>query len=680
MRHEVTRLSRPLPFALLLLAIPTTVSAQTAATDPAPEPDIVVLGRGLDLPPGTPAYGATIIDRDRLTTDASGRVEDVLADVAGLQQFRRSDSRSANPSAQGVTLRSLGGNATSRTLVLLDGVPIADPFFGYIPFNALSPERLAAVRVTRGGGTGAFGAGAVAGTIELVSAGRADLPLVSGEASYGSYDSQQLAATVSPNVGAGYVSLFGRYDRSDGFYTTPADERVGATVRAGYRDWTTGFRAVAPIDAQTELQASGTILRDDRVLRFAGATSFSNGEDASVRLIHRGAWQVEALAYLQARDFGNEVVSSTTYRVTLDQRRTPSTGIGGKIEIRPPVGPDHVLRLGVDTRRADGTLYEDAYGATGLVTARRTAGGETGTTGGYAEDDWTIGHLVLTGGGRIDRWTIDDGFFRQTTVTGTPTITSAYPDRNGTIGTGRVGALFHAMPAIDLRAAAYTGFRVPTLNELYRPFVVFPITTQANANLKLERLKGVEGGIDLHPAAWASLSLTGFYNRLEDAVANVTIGTNLRQRQNVDAIVAKGIEASASLRHDAVSLTGSYAFNDSHVRANGVQAQLDGLDPAQSPRHAASATLAWSPAGGPSLSGTVRYIGRQYEDDLETAVLPAATVIDAVAGVPVGHGVSVVARAENLFDATVVTRNSGGSIDLGTPRTLWIGIRIGRAR
>ena len=177
---------------------------------------------------------------------------------------------------------------------------------------------------------------------------------------------------------------------------------------------------------------------------------------------------------------------------------------------------------------------------TGTVTARRTAGGETGTTGAFAEDDWTIGTLVLTGGGRVDRWTIDDGFFRQTTASGTPTITSAYPDRSGTIGTGRVGALLHPAPAIDLRAAAYTGFRVPTLNELYRPFVVFPITTQANATLKLERLKGVEGGVDLHPAAWLSLSLTGFYNRLEDAVANVTIGTNLRQRQNVDAIVDQG--------------------------------------------------------------------------------------------------------------------------------------------
>ena len=126
----------------------------------------MVTGTGLPDTPAAPAYGTQVIDRERLTTVASGRIEDALASVAGFQQFRRSDSRSANPSAQGATLRALGGNASSRALVLLDGVPLADPFFGYLPFSAIAPERLASARVTRGGGSGPFGAGALAGTID----------------------------------------------------------------------------------------------------------------------------------------------------------------------------------------------------------------------------------------------------------------------------------------------------------------------------------------------------------------------------------------------------------------------------------------------------------------------------------------------------------------------------------
>lgn len=666
--------------ALFVVALPVAAHAQEAPppADPAPvaSGEVVVLGRGLDLPPGTPAYGQSVIDRDRLTGDASNRVENVLADVAGVQQFRRSDSRSANPSAQGLTLRALGGNASSRALVLLDGVPQTDPFFGYVPFTAFSPERLGGVRITRGGGSGPFGAGAVAGTVELVSADHADLPLVSGQASYGSYDSQQVSAVVTPDIGRGFVSAFGRYERSDGFYTTPESQRVAATARARFEDWSAGLRTVAPIGPDTEVQANVLVFRDNRTLRFQGADSASEGQDASLRLVHRGAWQVDALAYVQARNFSNKVVSATSFRLTLDQRNTPSTGYGGKIELRPPVGGDHLLRIGVDYRGADGELFEDAYAASGAVTARRNAGGAQTTLGAFVEDDWTLGRLVLTGGGRLDRWTITDGFFAERNAAGRFTTDTLYGDRHGTIATGRVGALFHAAPAVDLRAAAYTGFRLPTLNELYRPFVVFPITTQANAGLGLEKLKGYEAGVDLRPLAGVTLGVTAFYNRLDDAIANVTIGTNLRQRRNVDAVVAKGIELFGEARAGAVSFQASYALNDSEVRAPGLV--FDGFVPAQSPRHAASGTLAWAPRGGPALSATVRYTGRQYEDDLQSDALKPATTVDAVASLPVARGVRLVARAENLFDEDVVTRNAGGSIDLGTRRTLWIGVRVGR--
>jgi outer membrane receptor protein involved in Fe transport len=655
----------------------TTMLTGPAVAETAP-PDIIVLGSALARPESDRAYDSIVIDRARLTGDASGRVENVLSDVAGLQQFRRSDSRSANPSAQGLTLRALGGNASSRTLVLLDGVPIADPFFGYIPFNALSPERLSEVRVTRGGGMGPFGTGALSGTIELVSAGRKDLPPLTASASYGSFDSVQLAATAAPDVGAGYVSISGRYDRSDGFYTTPEAQRVAATARAGYRDWSSVIRAVAPIGEMTELQASTSILRDDRTLRFRGADSSTQAEDASVRLIHRGDWAVDALAYLQSRNFTNKVISATTFRMTLNQRDTPATGLGGKIELRPPVGDSHLLRIGADVRRASGELFEDSYNATtGALTLRRNAGGNQTTAGLFVEDEWRLGDLILTGGARVDRWTIADGFLRERTAAGVLTTNANYADRSGTRATGRAGGRWQVARVIAIRAAAYTGFRLPTPNELYRPFVVVPITTQANAALKLERLRGAEAGIDLTPIEGVSLTATAFTNRLEDAIANVTVGTNLRRRQNVDAIVAKGIEASAAVRRGPFSLTASYAFNASRVHASGAAAQLDGFIPAQSPRHSAAATLGWAPAAGPSLSATVRRVGKQYEDDLQTDVLPAVTTVDGVATLPLGRRLTLVARAENVFDVHVITRNAGGSIDYGTPRTLWIGVKYG---
>ncbi|KAG5720495.1 hypothetical protein E4T56_gene9612, partial [Termitomyces sp. T112] len=489
---------------LILLLVPSGVLAQPPDDAGADAPSIIVTGQGLGLPPGTPAYGSVAIDRQRLLDNASGRLENVLANVAGSQQFRRSDSRASNPSNQGATLRALGGNASSRTLVLLDGVPVADPFFGYIPFSALVPDRLSVVRVTRGGGSG-----------------------------------------------GGYVSLSGRWDRGNGFQTTPKSQRVAATVPAAYDSWSTNLRAVAPLSVTSELQFRATIFQDDRTLRFKGADSANEGQDASVRFISRGDWQVDALAYIQARNFSNIVISASTFRKSLDQRNTPSMGLGGKIEIRPPVGSDHVLRLGADTRFALGDMYEDAYDAniaSNPVTFRRHAGGQQVTTGLFAEDDWTLEGLVLTGGVRADHWTISDGFYHQANAsTGAVTATDS-ANRSDWQFSGRAGAILRLSGALALRGAGYTGFRLPTLNELYRPFVVFPITTQANAALKPERLKGVEAGFDLTPLPGVTLGATAFYNRLDDAIANVTIGTNTRQRQNVNRIVAKGIELTASAR------------------------------------------------------------------------------------------------------------------------------------
>ena len=664
------------PFALFAPAAPLL-----AAEAPAGEGKdmIVVTGRGLEETPSEPAYDTVTLERKRIVSTASGRIEDALSSVAGFQQFRRSDSRSSNPSAQGVTLRSLGGNATSRALVLLDGVPMSDPFFGYVPLPALAPERLQRIVVTRGGGSGPFGAGALAGAIELESADAAALGLVSGGMAVNQRGETELSANIAPQLGGGFAVLSGRWDRGKGFYTTPRDERVPASARARYDNWSVGGRVVMPLSGDVELQARGLAFEDHRVLRFAGADSGSSGQDASLRLVGRGDWQFDALAFVQARDFSNIVVSSTRYVPVLDQRKTPSTGIGGKIELRPPVGPDHVLRIGADYRRASGTMYEDAFNAmTGAVTARRRAGGRNSDIGLFVEDAWTLGKLVLTGGLRADRTSISGGYFIERNPAGTVVSESRFDDRSDWAVTWRGGGVFHASPAIALRAIAYSGIRLPTLNELYRPFVVFPVTTLANAALENEKLVGYEAGVDATLAKGVTLSFTAFDNRVKHAITNVSIGTNLRQRQNLPAIEAHGIELGTSIARGPFRFDGSLAWTDAEMVGRGASAGLDGRRPAQSPKWAMSGTLSYTPRPGWTMAATLRHIGKVYESDLETDVLPAATTLDAFAEIPLAGGFSAILRGENLFDETIVTRNSGGSVDLGVPRTVWIGVRLAR--
>jgi len=667
----------PIASILLTSALAAPLAAQETE-NVAEEGVIVVLGEGLEDTPSVVAYSSSEIERETIISAPSGRIEDVLSNVAGFQQFRRSDSRSSNPSAQGVTLRALGGNATSRALVLLDGVPITDPFFGYVPLSSINPEQLSSIRVTRGGGSGPFGAGALAGTIELQSADAATLGPFDASLLANNRGATEATASLSQELGAGFGVITGRWDRGQGFFTTADDQRVPASARARFDSWSVGIRGAAPLSDTVELQMRAAAFRDDRTLRFDGADSSSEGQDASLRIVGRGDWEFDALAYMQARNFSNIVISSTRFVRVLDQRNTPSTGLGGKFELRPPVGNDHTLRIGADYRHADGELQEDAYSAfTGALTQRRRAGGVNTNLGLFAENDWSLGALTLTGGLRADRTRISEGFYRALDASGALVTETIASTRSDWAVSWRAGAAFEASDALTLRAAAYTGMRLPTLNELYRPFVVFPVVTQANAELKNELLEGFEVGFDLMPTEAVSFSLTAFDNRVKNAIANVTLQPNLRQRQNLPAIDAQGVEAVMRVRTGSIKLDGSLAFTDATIDGRDASLALDSNRPPQTPRWAASATLGWSPKSDWDIALTLRHVGAQFEDDQEIDRLESATTLGVFAQVPLKDRFKIVLRGENLSDERIATRNAGGAIDLGTPRTIWAGLRYG---
>ncbi len=654
-----------------LSLIPVLIASPALAE----EPPILVTGHQTSLSASQEVRAVRWNDAYVLTP--SGRVEDLLGTVPGLQQFRRSDSRSSNPTAQGITLRALGGNASSRTTVLLDGVPMADPFFGSVPLSALPTDRLGRVTVWNGGGAGAFSEGAVAGTIELMSEDVRKAPRFSGAALVDNRGDSELAGRLSARFGSGSASLSGRWDRGPGFWTTPASQRVPASVKARYESWSAAVRAVASIAPDVELQLRGLVYDDHRSLRFAGADSSSSGQDASLRLVASGRWKVDGLAWVQARNFSNVVISSTSFRKTLDQYGTPSTGTGAKLELRPPLGGGHDLKLGLSWRRGVGETQEAAYSAvTGLVTARRLAGGAQDVLGFSLHDEWTLEAVTLSGGVRADRWSQSGGFFRETSAAGVVTTNNRFADRSGWQASWRSRASVKLGEQATLFAAAYTGLRLPTLNELYRPFTVFPVTTRANAALQNERLQGFEGGINWQPDSRLSFGLSAFDNKVEGAIANVTIGTNLRERRNVDAVHARGIEASMRGTFGPLSLRGALAFVDAKVEASGASAALNGMRPAQTARLSASAAAIWQPAEGWSLSLVAKHTGMQFEDDLAVDRLSAATTLGATAELPLTKGLSLLLRGENLTGTEIVTRNQSGSIDLGTPRTVWAGVRV----
>ncbi|KTE34025.1 MULTISPECIES: TonB-dependent receptor [unclassified Sphingopyxis] len=675
-----------------LLVMPAAAMAQDAQADRPAEDDggccsftfprlsteeIVVRGSGVLRP----ADSDTVQTSSLIAYPEQGlgaRIENRLRDEAGIVQFRRSDGRSAHPTSQGVTLRGLGGNASARALVTLDGVPQADPFGGWVAWSAYDAINLGGILVTRGGGSGTDGPGALAGTIGLHSSMTQG---VEASAAYGSRDGWDVSLSAGTKLGNGQVAVDGRYSRGDGFIPVAEGQRGLVDRAAPYEQGGLGVRLRFDAGADSRIEASlrGFADRRDRGTDFTA--SKTDGVDASLRFVHdlMGATQWLALAYVQVRDFESGFASVAAGRNSVAPalfQRVPATGLGARFELRPAIAGTNPLRVGADWRRTTGRTEEDFFFSGTIPGRHRIAGGSSDTVGAFAE--WTSGDaddgLLWTLSGRIDHWWLGTGYRLERNIGGTTITNLKFEARQGWEGSGRAG-LRWTSGALALRAAAYRAWRLPTLNELYRPFRVGAEVTTANEMLEPERLWGGEVGID-----WTrdgtKLSATLFANHLSNAIANVTLAPNLNQRQNLDAIDGKGIEFAAEQRIGPATLRATYAFTDAEVDAEGAAAVLDGRKPAQIAKHGGSLSLRGNGSGPLDGFATLRYIGKQNEDDLGLLVLGDALTLDAGLTWRFSDAISIEARGENLFDELVPAAiSSAGIVERATPRTLWVGVR-----
>jgi len=660
---------------------------------PPPEPphtEIVVTGRALPDPAAARAYDVETIGRERLTNAPARQLDEILKAIPGLQLFRRSDSTSGHPTSQGVTLRALGGNASSRALLALDGVPQADPFGGWVNWPAYDPAGLAQVRVTRGGGSVAYGPGALAGVIDMSS-----LSETGAEASLeaGSRESVDGHVYVGADAGPGLLTLDAQGARSSGFIPLTAATRGPVDRRSPYKESSLRVRWIAPVTPNVELQASGLGFIDVRNRGVPFTENRTRGADASLRLVGNGAWQWSATGYAQWRNFRSSFAGVNGDRTQAQQvalqDSVPSRGLGGSIEVRPPLGRAVELRFGGDVRFVSGETREFFSYVAGQPTRHRVAGGDVGTQGLFAEVTWTAGPLTLSGGARLDHWAISNGkLVEQRIATRTLLRDDRFADRSGWRPTARAGAVMDVGRGLSLRSAAYLGWRMPTLNELFRPFRAGPDATAANPLLDPERLAGAEAGLLYHRGS-LSLSLTGFANRLSGAIANVTLGHgpgmfpgvgfvagDFSQRQNLRAIDVRGIEASGEFNRGAWTLRAGASFTRARVDSTGLSVDLDGLRPAQTPNLVLTGEAGWHD-GGKAASLTIRRVGAQYEDDLNTQRMRPATTIDAFLAWPITDRLQLIARGQNLLDETVIsTLGSDGTVERATPRTLWVGFRL----
>lgn len=658
---------------------------------PVPVDEVVITAARLPPRPADAAF--SVIEVGAADLAEAARLDEALTDVPGVGLFRRTSSLASNPTTQGISLRAIAPSGAGRALVLLDGVPLNDPFGGWVIWSQVPTESLARASVVRGAGAGPWGAGALTGVISLDERGEGGAFEISAAEDGG------FRAGGAGVVQAGTSRLFltAVHDRSDGYVPVRGPAAGAADAPLDLEADAAAVRLDLPVlDGDLSVRLGG--YDEDRGAGLVGARAQASGWSASAAFARQPSaapgWRIQA--WVRESDFANTSVAVAPGRAGTtpanNQFATPATGWGLNAALRG-AGDTWDWEVGADARFADGQVRERFRFMAGDFTRDRRAGGTNAVAGLYVEGAWRTGPWLLAGGMRMDHWRTADGFrVERDRATNAVLFEERPSDRDGEVISARLGVRRDFGSGVSWRAAAYSGFRAPTLNELYRPFRVGNDITESNPALEPERLYGVETGMSMGGDDWR-LSVTAFLNRLDDAVTNVTIGAGpgtfpragfvpaggvLRQRRNAGRIDAAGLEWEAERRFgEQVSVRLSGAYTTAEVDGGSEAPQLTGLRPAQAPRWTVVAGADWRPLRRLTLTADLRVEGARFDDDLNSRELGSATTVDLRAQWRLTENVSIWVGADNLTNADVeVSETADGTEGFGPPRTVRAGLRL----
>lgn len=652
------------------------LTSSVSGADPAPE---VIVIDGLRLPRtlvDTPA-ATTVIDRVELSTAVSAVADEIVRTVPTVGTFRRSSSLVADPTSQGLNLRGVGPSGVSRALVLRDGIPENDPFGGWVYWRAISPLALQRIEITPSGASALFGNFALGGAVELVDRPidrRSLSMLIAG----GSYATERAAVHASEQRGSTAIGLDVDVLTSGGYAPIVNEQRGAVDGRAPSTHAAVAARAEQTIRDSllfasarwfTESLDAGTAHTSSDVTVFAGTAGWRQGD-------------LTLTAFGGVQRFTQERARVSPDRETADsasRQRTPSHNLGASGTWRGRLARQEIV-VGADLQyiagHADDALTPPTVTDSTIV--RRSAGGQQWFAGAYAQDAIrATSRLEVIAALRVDAWGTRDA---------TRSLVRGNGDREQTLlattgGTEidpRIGLLGHVTDEFALRVSGYRAFRAPTLNELFRPFQVGTILTDANDQLHAESLWGAEAGPQI-AVSQVLVRATAFWNRLNGAISNVTLASPsssgaTRQRRNLGAARIAGLELDASWHPTPTWILGvAYLVDQTEVVDAGDQPMLRGKRLPQAPRQRASAEIAFDDPRFATVSVDARYLGTQFEDDLNTLPIGAAVVVDARVARRLYGGLSAFASVTNVFDRTYLVGRAG--IDTqGAPRMFELGL------
>jgi outer membrane receptor protein involved in Fe transport len=693
---------------LIFVGLLATFSQGLAAQDVAgednksPLQEIVITATKSNQTLGDLPNNVTVITKSEIDNSVAQTVDTLMRQIPGFNMLRQQDSMAASPTTQGVSLRGIGGTAASRSLVMLDGIPVHDAFASQVYWAKIPKHRIERIEVVRGGGSTLWGNRTVGGVINIIT----EEPRAGGldfTAAYGSSDSLDLSAGATHVTGDWSLSADANYFDTDGYWNIPEDERDPINVKVAKEAKNIGGRVGYAVSDQLNLFVNANWLdeerQDDTPLNVNDTNVFSMGTGGDFKTKSGSNWSFNLFsdfadledASARAIDDGN--ADQLTGYVDQD-----STAIGANLVWTRQVGDKHQLSAGTDYLYADADIdqYLDYTG--GQPTRLKKIDADQQLFGFFVQDVYSFSDAwEFIASLRFD-YVENDGSSVDTQIPGGGFLDSEDFEKNDeTTINPSLGFRYRASDMWSFRGSAYGGFRAATLRELYRSTLIGgrSVVLTANPNLGPEELQGIEGGIDFSYGDNLLIRSTLFYNVVDDVIQNVTIDTAgdvdeviepcglvpaglvCQQLQNVGELEATGLEVEVDYQpHPDWRLFASYLLQNVEISEADGNPQLVGNKVRQSADNQYTAKVEYSKPQLFNLALQGRYVGERYENDLNTLEVDDFFLVDLVLSRSFGESINVFVSAENIFDEEYeVSVNARGAREIGRDRFLTVGFR-----
>lgn len=576
---------------------------------------IVTASRGDDgISTATLGSSATVITALDLQDRQTVIISDVLRDVPGVSVNRTG-------AVGGMTDVRIRGAEANHTLVLIDGIEAADPYFGQYDFATLTADPGARIEVLRGEQSALYGSDAIGGVINYITASGREMPGFAARIEGGSFNTVDGAVRGAGVVGDLDYALGGSYSGIGGYVVAP-----GGSRRIGSK--------IGTLNGKFGYEAGAIALR--AVVRYNHTDADLNNQDY--------------LLTGNAIDSGGSYVNDTLYalvgaRLTAAEGRWV-TDLSGQLTDaqRRYFDDSHNETSGDNGRRHKASLVSTLKLGDGNIVHALTAAAD------YEREEYRGTATYITGPNpyqHTDNWGIVGQY--QLTINDRLGLGGAvrhdFNNRFQDSTTWHAQASYRFDSGTRLHAAGGSGVKAPTFFELYgySPSSGFV----GNPKVRPERSTGWEAGVEQSFLdGHARIDVTYFNAKLRDMI--VTVYGPYSVKNAPGTTPHQGVEVSANFVLPAgFRFDGSYTYLDAK---DDLGAELQ-----RRPKHIGSANLAWrAPDDRFGAAVTVRYNGTARDTNFATyavETLNAYTLVNLNADVALTRGLSLYGRIENLFDA-----------------------------